>query len=494
MSINVDSIISTVAGIIEPSGDRLDFTGMVVTTNSQVPIGISVKLASLLQVKDYFGNGSDEAFIAEKYFLGFDNSTRKPAKIAFYHHSEVDTAGFVRGGSLDITLAELQSYVGTLSVDSDGDASGLVNVDLSGATSFSNAATVIESALNAGLPSSLTVIFNSVLKAFEIISGTVGITSTMAVTGGTIASNLLLLIGATTVAGSDPSTLTETLDSLVLIDRNWVGLITVFEPSITDKLEIATWSNSQNDDYLYVAHDTDNTALDPLTVLDFGSQLITASYDGTAAVFGGIEYAAFVVGMIASIDTSRDNGWITLAYKSQSGLLPNVSSTSDAGTLEGKRYNFYGDWASRSQNEKMLMHGAMAGNWAWIDDYLGQIYLRSGFQESGLSLLTQIRRLPYNLESYETLKAVWIGDVINPAIDIGIISAGVSLDTTQKVLIDSLTGIDDSGEIVANAGWFLDVSDPSANDRANRESPTIIFVYTSGQSIHRLHIPVFLAQ
>ena len=92
------------------------------------------------------------------------------------------------------------------------------------------------------------------------------------------------------------------------------------------------------------------------------------------------------------------------------------------------------------------------------------------------------------------LKTVWIGDVVNPALEIGVINAGINLDNTQRVTIDSLTGVDGAGDIVAANGWYLSVTDPTANARANRESPVCIFVYTSGQSIQKIELPIYNAQ
>ena len=497
MTINIGSIISTIAGVIEPSGDRLEFNGLSLTDNSQAPIGLFLSFLTLLEVKNYFGSSSAEADFATIYFNGFDNATRRPAKIHFQQHPLTAKAAYLRGGPLTgMTLAQLQAITGTLTLTSDAETQTTGTIDLSGATSFSNAAALITADLALVFTIDPVCTYDSITGAFVITSTTTGVTSIMSFGTGTISTDLKLTAatGAVQSIGADIGVLTDTLDSIIVENRNWVGLTTIFEPDLTDKTEIAVWSNAQNDDYLYIAWDTDTTTLNSGSSADFSSTILDAEYDGSTVHYGAIDYAAFMAGTIASIDTGRDNGWITLAYKSQSGLAANISSTTDATTLEAKRCNFYGDWASRTQNEKMLMHGAMAGVWKWIDDFLGQIYLRSGFQESGLSLLKQIRRLPYNLESYETLKSVWLGDVINPAIDIGIIAAGIALDTTQKTLIDSLTGVDDSGEVVSQVGWFLDIDDPSAAERSDRESPIIIFVYTSGQSIHRLHIPVFLAQ
>jgi len=497
MTINVDSIISTVAGVIEPSGDRLDFTGMYLTDTSSMPTLSMMQFSTLEEVSNFYGVGSQEAGAAVNYFLGFDNSTRKPANIKFYRHVGSDATAYVTSGTMKgVSLADLQAVNGDMTITIDAETQTTAAFNLNNATSFSNAATLIEDELNLVFTLTASVTYNPNKQAFIITSPTTGTSSIVGFSVGSIVDGLKLsaLTGATRSMGVNAQTLTETLNEIALTYRNWVSLVSVLDLSLGERLEIAVWMNSHNDDFLYIAHDKDINALNPLNTSDLGSLLIANTYSGTAVVFGDISHSSFMAGMIASIDTGRDNGWITLAYKSQKSLSPTVSDTTEANTLEAKKYNFYGNWASRSQNKNMLMHGAIAGRWDWVDDYLGQIYLRSGFQESSLSLLSQIRRLPYNLESYDILKSVWVGDVINSALDIGIIATGIALDSTQRILIDSLTGVDGSGDIVSSVGWFLDISSPAAAVRVARESPVIVFVYTSGQSIHRLHIPVFLAQ
>lgn len=500
MTINIDNVISTTAGIVQPSGDRLDFTAMVLSQNPSLPLGMVKTFESASLVSDFFGVSTPETQIANKYFNGFDNSTRKPSKISYSFFSPSDTASVIYGAPLDgVDLTTLQGFSGKLTITDETGAVTTTTINLSGATSFSNAVTIINTKVALAHSNAPVGVYDSVRNAFVFTAQTFGAGTflTFDNTGVSFFADQIgasVFSGATLVSGADAQNLTGTLDTIILSERNWVSLLTVFEPSDTEKVELSEWANNQNSNYLYIGWGVNPNDYDPSNSTDFASVIAPLEHESTAIIHGNMEHAAFMAGTIASIDTNRDNGWITLAYKSQSGLLPTISSTDNAIALEDKKYNFYGDWASRSQNKKMLMHGAMIGRWSWIDDFLGQIYLRSGFQESGLSLLTQIRRLPYNRESYEKLKSVWIGDVIAPALDIGIISAGVALDLTQKVLIDSLTGHDDSGEIVATTGWFLSIEDPTAAARVARETPIIVFVYTSGQAIHRLHIPVFLAQ
>jgi hypothetical protein len=142
----------------------------------------------------------------------------------------------------------------------------------------------------------------------------------------------------------------------------------------------------------------------------------------------------------------------------------------------------------------MFQKGVISGSWLWLDDFVGQIYLRDGFQNSALSLLKQIGRLPYVESGYSKLRTVWKGDVIAPAIEIGVITQGVNLDQTERVLIDTMAGVQGAGDVVAQSGYWLSVKDPTATVRAQRGTPVCLFIYTSGQSIQKIELPVFNAQ
>ena len=497
MTINIDALISTQAGVIQPSGDGLQFNGLLVTSNTQLPVGQFLTLNTLLQVSDYFGTSSTEAAIAAVYFNSFDNSTKIPNALNFYHHATAARSAYLRGGSMAaVTLTQLQAMSGTLTITVDAETHTTASINLSGATSFSNAATIITAALATAFTVDPVCNYDSISQAFVISSITTGATSIITAATGTIATSLKLTVatGAVLSQGIAIQTPAQTMNAIVLNHRNWVTFFTSYEPDLANKELFAAWVNTQNNDYIYVAWDTDATQLNAASSADLGSVLKGLNSDGTAVVYGSVSYAALISGGLAGVDTTRPNGWKDLAYKSQSGLAATITTDIDAATLEAKGINFYGDWASRTQDKNFLMHGAITGEWRWIDDYAGQIYLRSKFQESALSLLTQISRLPYNKANYAKLKTVWTGDVIAPAIEIGVIAAGIALDSTQRVLIDNLTGVSGSGDTVSTNGWFMSVEDPSAAVRAARGTPVIIFVYTSGQSIHRLHIPVFNAQ
>ncbi len=78
MSIPASEIVQVVPGVIGAGGSALDLNGLILTTDTAVPVGTVQSFATARDVERFFGATSTEATLAGIYFNGFDNSTRKP--------------------------------------------------------------------------------------------------------------------------------------------------------------------------------------------------------------------------------------------------------------------------------------------------------------------------------------------------------------------------------------------------------------------------------
>lgn len=145
-TVSIQKTVRITPGVLAAGGSALVLSGLLLTGSTRVPIGTLLQLTSTLAVQNYFGDDSLEARAAAVYFGGFQNSNRKPGKMCFAQYNVDDVAAYLRGGDIsDLTLTELQAITGSLSITLDGVAkSG--NPNLSGATSFSNAAQIIGAA------------------------------------------------------------------------------------------------------------------------------------------------------------------------------------------------------------------------------------------------------------------------------------------------------------------------------------------------------------
>lgn len=129
--------------VLAAGGNGLDLIGLFLTNSTRPPIGTVPAFSSALAVSSYFGSNSAEYAAAAVYFNGFDNSNIKPGSLLFAQYNQNAVAPYIRGANPG-TLSTLQALsAGTLSVTLNGVVKTSSSINLSGATSFSNAAALM---------------------------------------------------------------------------------------------------------------------------------------------------------------------------------------------------------------------------------------------------------------------------------------------------------------------------------------------------------------
>lgn len=158
-TIPASQLVNVIPNVLNAGGNALVMNGLVLCHNTRVPIGQVLSFPNDgVSVANFFGASSVEAEIATVYFNGFNNSTQKPATILFTQYPSASVAAYLRGGrAAQLSLAQLQALSGTLIVDVDGYVRTAGALDLSGATSFSSAAALIQTGLNASPPAAASV-------------------------------------------------------------------------------------------------------------------------------------------------------------------------------------------------------------------------------------------------------------------------------------------------------------------------------------------------
>ena len=149
-SIPASRIVNITPTVLPAGGTALDLCALLLTTSTRIPVGVVQAFDDAASVGAYFGLSSREYALAVKYFLGFTNSTANPARLLIAQRVASAVAAYIKGGPVgSLTLAELQALNGTLSLTIDGEEVTSGAIDLSTATSFSNAAALINTALAA---------------------------------------------------------------------------------------------------------------------------------------------------------------------------------------------------------------------------------------------------------------------------------------------------------------------------------------------------------
>jgi hypothetical protein len=507
MSIPAKKLVEIIPGVIGAGGAALALSGLILTAATANPIGTIAQFSDAIAVSDFYGPTSDEASLAAVYFAGFDNSTQKPANLLFAQYPTAPVAAYLRSASLaSMTLAQLQAITpGVMTVTVDGALKTSASINLSGATSFSNAATIITTAFTAGP----VFTFDAQLHAFKAVSGTTGAASTITYGAGAIAIALSLTAatGAVLSQGAIAAVPSGFMNALIGKALNWAAFMTVFEPLTADKLLFATWTSQQQDRFGYACWDTDVTGSQQDNTTAFGPQVAALQLSGSiafnadpaqAAALGVTmaslvrPLAAFALGYMASIDFARTNGRTTFAYRSQGGLVAGVADSTIADTLIENGYNFYGDYATSQQAFRFIQNGQISGRFEWLDSFANEIKLNADFQQTLMDFLAASGSVPYNSQGYASIETV-LQTPINSALNFGSIRAGVSLTGAQVVAVNSAAGTPIDG-VLSTRGWYLQIKDPGGAARAARETPVMTFWYCDGGSIQKMKLASLLVQ
>jgi hypothetical protein len=492
MSIPASLIASATPSVISAGGSALDLIGIMLTNNSRVPIGAVPFFPTVDAVSDYFGPASLEAELASVYFLGFNNSTKKPGKLGFSQYAEAPVSAYLRGGSLAaMTLTQLQALTGTIALTVDGAAKASSNINLSAATSFSSAATMIAAAFTGGV----TVNYDSQSAAFVFGSPTTGAISAINFATGALATSLLLTqaTGAVLSQGAAASTPALAMTAITKITKNWASFMTTFEPDVEDKLAFAAWTVAQENRFLYSAWDTDAspTSVVPAAA-SFGYQVDQGNMSGVAPIWAPADKAAFLMGYVASLDFTATNGRATAAFRSQDGLTADVTDGTTYTNLIANGYNCYGDFSTANDEFLFLSNGQLAGQFEWIDSYVNQIWLNNQFQLAMMVGLTSVNSIPYNTEG-DVLIESFLMDQITQFANFGGLRAGVALSAAQTAEVNNAAGLAIDG-VLSTRGWYLQVLQATAQTRGARQSPPINFWYMDGGSVQVLQMASILVQ
>lgn len=501
MTISASKIVQVNPGVVGTGGNALQLNGVLLSQSLSIPTATVLSFGTADAVSDYFGPASVEYQLAQIYFNGYENKTQVPGAFLIAPYNAAARAAFLRSASLkSVSLATLKTYTGTITLTINGTLVTSSSINLSAATSFSNAATIIQAAFTGTVP---VVTWDSITSTFTFTSPTTGAASTITYGSGTLSPSLKLqqTDGATLSQGAAADTPATAMNAVKSATQNWVTFSTTWEPVIGDKDLFAQWVSSQNKRFQFAGYDTDPQAVVNGSTTCFGYLAKQAEYDGVILISGDANaaaaqgktllelvrnVAAFYMGTVASIDFGRTNGRITPAFKSQSGLLRTVNDDAASDALLANGYNFYGAYATANDQFVWFYNGQVPGKYLNAAPYINEIWLNNQLQLSAMTALGAYNSIPYNQQGYGYIRTAML-DPIQQALNAGVIRTGVVLSNNQKAQINAAAGGDISTELF-NQGYFLQILDPGAQVRGQGGSPIINFFYTDGGDIRKLTI------
>lgn len=497
-SVSAKRFVSSIPSVLQAGGAALGMNAIVLTANIAVPLGQLLKFGNAAAVGTFFGTTSTEYALALIYFAGYNGQTQIPSALYFAQYNSTAVSGYLRSGTLtNVSLSTIQGLSGTLTLVIDGVSHTSANISLSSASSYSAAAALIQTGIQAGTPTSTaTCTYDSTRNAFVITSSTTGANSAVGyAAAGTLASGLLLTsaLGAVVSPGAGPATPSGVMTPLTTVTQDWASFMTTFDPDNGAaggpiKQQFAQWNAGEGDYYVYVAWDTDVVPSTEATDSACFAQQVEA-LDGTIAIWSatqGASNAAFICGTIAAINFNTTGGRTTLAYRSSPALSPDITSDTIYGNVTSNGYNCYANVATRTAQFQWFQPGSISGAWDWADSYINQIYWNSQFQNDFAVFLSNTPAVPYNQTGYNSIRQALSSDIVAMG-NFGAWVSGVMLSGNEANEVNIAAGRTISTTL-QQQGWYLLVADPGPTVRQARGSPIVKFFYTDGGSVQVINM------
>ena len=479
-SIPASNIAAVYPAVIGGGGNPLGLNTTLFVENAVYP---NFEYTTPALVGQHYGLTSDIYKGAVIYFNGFEGATTRPNSLFICkYNTEDDSAALIGANVSGLTIDQLKAITGTLSVVVDGvEKSGTVN--LSTANSFSDAATIIATALT------VTCTYLPTTKGFVISSGSVGAASTLSYASGTTADELGLTKDSGAVLDNEVigDNAITAANRALRFSKNFANF--TFSPNTMDEAAyraFSSWVTQQNSRYKFYVW-----SMDPLWLGQGGSDFPVWAAENTESVvplYGEFEKAMFFCGVSASVNYQETNGRTTTMFRSQAGLVAEITDEDEANLLKPKGCSFYGAWATANDRFQMAGIGAVTGKFKWIDNQDFWIFFASQIQLADVNMLCSQGTIPYNTTG-EAIQRAYLQDPINQGVNFGGIQSGVELSEAQKFQVNQEAGFDAASQLFTK-GWAISIQQPNSQVRAERGTPIRKSFYTDGSSIQRLETTV----
>lgn len=471
------NIISAVGGTSQVS--QRDLMGRVFTDNSLVPAGAVLEFAGLDAVGNWFGTGSAEYLFAQKYFGYVSKSGNIPQKISFALHSVEAKPARLYGKPKATTLAYLQTLTNaSITFVVGGTSYAVENLSFASATSFADVASIIYDAL----PSSASGVIDSFgydaeTARFELESVATGATATMGYATGALAATLGLSEGSIGAVLSDGSAATSGLDALKAsaeLTNNFYSFC--YLTSVSGEEEaIATWVKAQNVRYMWSLGVTEVNASTMASAL--------ADYDGVGLTLGS-DCVFLPMAIAAAINYDLPNASVDFMYQQAAGIEASVTSATEQETYDAIRVNYYGTTQQAGSLISFYQDGKLQGSIHSMGVYVNEAWLKDALFTSILNMRLSLDSLPANETGLAYVKTA-IQEVIEKAQNNGVISAGKTLDATQKAYIGQITGDRNAWQSIQSIGyWLMATVEKYTEEGTEKYKVSYLLVYSKGDSIN----------
>lgn len=374
-------------------------------------------------------------------------------------------------GSNTPSLAALQAVTaGGFTMSIDGVLTVITAVDLSGAVSFTAAATLVQTKLHAQKPGTTCTYIGT---HFVITSPTSGVTSTITVAtsdvGGLAAA--LGMISAALTQGQASETPAQALTECEQFDNSFYGIVLDKEFDDTQAAyDVAVWAQARTKAFFNTTNDP--VALTNTNGLTIAGLIDSASLGNTLSTYAPVagSYAgATVAGRAFTVNFEGTNTTITLMYKKLPTIpVARITSGQNA-NLNRINCNVFLDVGGNSFFAESKM-----GDGSWFDTKHGLDWLQNRIETDVFNLMYQSpTKVPYT-DVGVSMIIQKVEQGLRQGVTNGLIAPGYTTDGTYLEL-----------------GYRIDyipVGDVSAADKGNRIYKGISFIAVGAGAIHKVTI------
>ena len=352
-----------------------------------------------------FGTTAPEYQAALLYF----SQLPPPATLFIGRWASAPTNGSLVGGFLSNAQKLLSAWTSVvaggfkITVDG-GTAVDITGLNFSSATNLNAVASTISTALASA---NATCVYNG--QQFIIKSSTTGAISTIGplaapTTGADVSAKLLMTsaLMERTVQGQVAETPVACINRVD--GRGWYACMFAASRDLTDPEHIACAAYIEAAEmHLYGVTTAAGSVLDPLSTADLASQLMLAEYFKTVGQWSSnTKYAiASFFGRAFTVNFEGSETTITMKFKVQPGVTPEVISASQATAIESKRFNVY---AIYENGVAIVEQGVVSGP-AWFDEIHGTDWLANRLQTDIFNILYQLPKVPQTNNGVQILVA-----------------------------------------------------------------------------------------
>ena len=442
---------------------RKDLILRVYTSNELFPENIPLEFPSSADVAEYCGSTSFEAKIAAAYFGWVSKSVNSPKKISFMRASLEATAPTLRSTKALSPLTDFTAVTaGTLTISMGGTSYTASSLDLSAVTSYSDVATVLETAIQentsgGALWTAADISYNAETSSFILTGGETG-EAVITYATGDVAELLGWDEGTHPIlsVGTDAKTLTDILNKSIEISDNFGSYAFAnFELSADDIDEIGTWNDEQNFMYIFCGNvgSSNYSALINKAAnhkgmaicydINYGDSTKLPAYLMPATIFAATNY-------------NKVNGTVNYMYQQFPAQAVSVDTNSLANTLDNLHINYNGQTQKAGDKIEFFQDGYLADG-TDIGVFANEIWLKDAMITELLNLEVALEKIPANDDGLAYVENV-LQNVIGEALSNGTISTGKILTNTQKAYITQITGDDTAWKEVSLNGYVLTVT------------------------------------